>query len=79
MKSITSTEANRRFSKLLAAAAKGEATAITVRGKVVAKLIPAMSAEQEAEAEARWNELLERLKSQSAQNLPRFKREDLYD
>jgi prevent-host-death family protein len=77
MKQVTSTEANRSFSKLLARAAKGEPTEITVRGKVVARLQPV--SEVEKQREAAFQELLERLRSQSPMGIPRGTRDELYD
>ncbi len=44
MKKVTSTHANRSFSRILADAIKGQTTEITVRGKVVAKIGPAEEA-----------------------------------
>jgi prevent-host-death family protein len=77
MKKVTSTEANRSFSKLLARAAKGEPTEITIRGKVVARLQPV--SEEEKQREAAFQELLERLRSQTPMGIPRGSRDELYD
>ena len=81
MKKVSSTNANRSFSKILADAIGGEATEITVRGKVVAKIMPITGTESRSEGERkkRWNALMERLKSQPALNLPRVTRDELYD
>jgi prevent-host-death family protein len=81
MKTVSSTEANRHFSKLLARAAKGETICITVRGKAVARLAPASGkgAVTPEERERRWQKLLKRLKRQPALNLPRIPRDELYD
>jgi len=78
MKTITSTEANRSFSKLLARAAKGESTAITVRGKVIARLEPAASDDGKA-AERRKLEHVRQLRRRPVMDLPRFSRDELYD
>jgi prevent-host-death family protein len=81
MKTVSSTEANRHFSKLLARAAKGETIGVTVRGKVVARLEPASGkgAVTPEERERRWQKLYEALKKQPAQDLPRMTRDELYD
>ena len=81
MKKISSTNANRSFSKILADAISGEATEITVRGKVVARIVPATGPEARSEGERkkRWNALMERLKSQPVLNLPRVTRDEMYD
>lgn len=81
MKKVTSTHANRSFSRILAEAIKGQATEITVRGKVVAKIVPAAGsgALSDARRKKRWDLFVEQLKSQPAQNLPRMTRDELYD
>ena len=78
MKLIASTEANRNFSKLLGRAAKGETIAITVRGKIVARIVPDADYNDAALA-IRRREHVERLRRQPVLNLPRFTRDDLYD
>jgi prevent-host-death family protein len=77
MPSVTSTEANRKFSKILANAMNGKSTDITVRGKLVARLVPVSA--DDAAREAEWHRYLEELRSRPAMNLPRVKREELYD
>lgn len=77
MKKITSTEANRSFSKLLARAVKGQPTEITIRGKVVARLQPVTDDERRKEEAFRRH--LEYLRRQPVMNLPRVSREELYD
>jgi prevent-host-death family protein len=80
MKKVTSTHANRSFSRILAEAIKGEATEITVRGKVVAKIVPAAETGlSDARRKKRWDLFVEQLKSQPVQNLPRMARDKLYD
>jgi prevent-host-death family protein len=79
MKSITSTEANRSFSKLLGRAMKGETVAITHRGRVVARIVPEADQREKARRDAAFGALLERLKKQPAMNLPRISREELYE
>ena len=77
MSTITSTEANRKFSKLLADARKGRSTDITVRGKLVAKLVPV--SEEEASREAEWLKHLEELRKRPVLDLPRISRDEMYD
>jgi prevent-host-death family protein len=78
MKQVPSTEANRSFSKILARAAKGETVAITVRGKIVARIVPDQDYNDVALA-IRRREHMERLRRQPVLNLPRFTRDDMYD
>jgi prevent-host-death family protein len=81
MTRVTSTEANRSFSKLLAEVRKGKETEITVRGEVVAKLVPIEKIDLQAQDARRqsWEKLMERLRQQPALNLPRISREELYE
>ncbi len=81
MKKVTSTHANRSFSRILADAIKGQTTEITVRGKVVAKIGPVEEAGRlnDVRRKKRWDLFVEQLKSQPAQNLPRMTRDELYD
>jgi prevent-host-death family protein len=78
MRTISSTDANRSFSKLLARAAKGETIAITVRGKPVARLVPNDDYNDVA-LEIRRREHLESLKERPVRDLPRFSRDEMYD
>jgi prevent-host-death family protein len=81
MTRVTSTEANRSFSKLLAEVRKGNEAEITVRGEVVAKLVPIEKVDMQAQEARRqsWEKLMERLRQQPALNLPRISREELYE
>lgn len=77
MKQVTSTEANRDFSKLLRAVAQGEQVQINSRGRPVAVMLPAM--QPSAAARAAAAQLLTRLASQAADGRPRdWSRDDLY-
>jgi prevent-host-death family protein len=40
MKTISSTEANRSFAKIVSQAAKGQVFGVTIRGKVIARIVP---------------------------------------
>ena len=78
MKQVASTEANRSFSKLLGRAAKGETIAITVRGKIVARIVPDADYNDTALA-IRRREHIEQLRRNPALNLPKVTRDDMYD
>lgn len=80
MKTVTATDANRDFSKLLEIACNGEEVAITKRGKVVATLGPATyPTDGEAERRAAWQLLRSRLLSQKPLEIGRFSRDAIYD
>ena len=77
MKQVTSTEANRDFSKLLQAVAKGERVQISSRGRPVAVMLPASP--QRAAAQEAAAQLLARLEAQAADGQSRdWSRDDLY-
>ena len=61
MKAITSTEANREFSKLLRAVAHGETVQITSRGRPIATLNPVVGTHTEKRRLAAKPQLLARL------------------
>ncbi len=75
MAKISTTEANRQFSKLISAAIEGLSTDITVRGKLVARLIPV--SEEESAQEEEWCKHLEEIRKRPVMNLPRAKRDEL--
>jgi prevent-host-death family protein len=77
MPKITSTEANRRFSELLALARKGHSTDITVRGEVVAKIVPVSALDKRREDAFRKH--LEILRTRPVLNLPRATRDEMYE
>jgi prevent-host-death family protein len=78
MKTITSTEANRSFAKIVNQAAKGQVFGVTVRGKVIARIVPEGDYNDVALA-IRRREHLERLRRQKALGLPRIARDEIYD
>lgn len=53
MKSIGAREANQKFSSLLGAVEAGASVTITRRGRAVARIVPAGSADDDARAAAR--------------------------
>ena len=77
MKTVTATDANRDFSKLLERVEGGEAVTITKRGKAVAKLVPV--ANDLDAMEARKREHIARLRAQPAIKAARGTRDELYD
>ena len=75
---VSAAAANREFSKLLRRVRDGESITILSHGRPVAKLVP-VTVENRVR-EAAWQALLERLKSQKGEHIPRdWTREDLYD
>ncbi len=78
MKTVTMTEANRSFAKIAHRAAKGEVIGLTVRGKVIARLVPEGDYNDLAVA-IRRREHMERLRQQSAMNLPKVTRDEMYE
>lgn len=81
MKTVSATEANRSFAKLLGDVKKGETVVITSHGTPVAQLAPPGAVIDDLEArraEAR-RILFERLRNQPALNLGRVSRDELYD
>lgn len=78
--SVTATEANRSFSKLLRAVQRGEKVEITSHGRKIAVLAPA---ENEEARRARQLAALERLEKRWATQKPiiigRWTRDELYE
>ena len=81
MVQITSTEANRSFSKILAQVRKGQTAEITVRGEVVAEMRPVkkLSKADEVAKKKSWDAFIERLRTQTPMGIPRGTRDELYD
>jgi prevent-host-death family protein len=81
MPRISATEANRKFSKLLAKVRQGEPAEITIRGEVVARLerVTPKDRVSEEERRKRWEEFIEHLRNQPAVGVPRGTRDELYD
>lgn len=78
MKTVTATEANRDFSKLLEEVSAGNAIGITKRGKMIATINPVQQIDEEA-ARARVLEHLSRLRQQPVLGIPRGTRDELYE
>ena len=79
-RSISATDANREFSRVLNEVAGGETYIVTSRGKPVAKLVPMTVDEADRiERNRRMRALLERLAQEPARNLGRVTRDDGYE
>lgn len=77
MKTITASEANRRFSEMLRNVAEGEEYTVVSRGRPVARVTPAVEAgRQQTAARAR---LVERLKDAVPTGPLEWSRDELYE
>ena len=76
MKTVSSSDANREFSKLLKEVRRGEEITILSRGTPVAKITSVSS--DTLQKNAMKTLLLSRLKSQSATGFRNWTRDDLY-
>ncbi len=77
MKTISASDANRRFSTVLRDVATGEVITVLSRGKPVATISPARAGGGEREAAKR--DLLGRLCQQQASGTRRWTRDELYE
>ena len=78
MKTVSAAEANRHFSKILRDVRAGETVIVTSRGEPVAE-IRCRPRARSPTAPRRCRRLLARLDAQPALNLPRIRRDELYD
>ncbi len=78
-KTVTATEANRAFSRLLEEVRKGQEITITSHGEVVARLVPGHDADEKERREKAWKVLLERLRQQPALNSGPWSRDEAYE
>ncbi len=79
-KTVSAAQANREFSKLMKLVESGEEVVVTSRGKPTIKLVPVIEVDHAALRRQRaFDALTRRLESQTAQNLPRATREDMYE
>jgi prevent-host-death family protein len=80
VKTVSAAQANREFSKLMQIAEAGEEVVVTSRGKPKVKIVRADEANSEMERRQKaFDELTRRLDSQTARNLPRATRDDMYE
>ncbi|MGA1343169.1 MAG: type II toxin-antitoxin system Phd/YefM family antitoxin [Hyphomonas sp.] len=77
MKTISASEANRQFSKLLREVAEGEDVSIVSHGRTVAKIVSA--ANETRDREMARSSLVARLSRQAATGQRDWTRADLYD
>ena len=78
MKTVTASDANRHFSKIVREVQTGETVLVTSRGRAVARIEPVDRTSKEQEAAKQ--ELLEYLRSRPLQNLNiSWTRDELYD
>jgi prevent-host-death family protein len=78
MKTVTATEANRDFSKILEHVTSGKSVGITKRGKVVATMSPARDFESAAAQQAVRDHFVQ-LRKQPLLGIARGTRDELYD
>lgn len=76
-RTISAAEANRAFSRLLGEVRDGRSYVVTAHGKPIARLIPCDQADLSRET-AR-SALLQRLQSQPATDIGRWRRDELYE
>lgn len=83
MSTVSAREANQHFSKILDAAARGEAVTITRRGKPVARLVPIEAAEDPVEmtrrAKARETTLKRLERGYVGTRFDSWTRDEIYD
>lgn len=77
MKTITATEANHDFSKLLEEVSAGEVIGVTKHGRIIATINPVVQ-QDEAAAQEHIREHLKRLREQPVLNIPGGTRDELY-
>jgi prevent-host-death family protein len=80
VKTVSAAQANREFSKLMKLVEGGEEVVVTSRGRPRIKLVRADQINDEARRrQEAFDALTRRLAGQSAQNLPRATRDDMYE
>jgi prevent-host-death family protein len=77
MRTVTAANANRQFSSVLRDVRQGETFIVVSRGKPVATIAPAKSAD--AERRSAKSALIERLRKQDASGGRNWTRDELYD
>lgn len=79
-RTVTATEANREFSRILGEVAEGETYIVTARGKPVARITPAKPDEaHKAAREEAWIRFVKEAARQPAVNAGPWTREELYE
>jgi prevent-host-death family protein len=72
---VTAADANRQFSQILRKVREGASYVVTSHGKAVARIVPVSEEDREKVRAA----LIARLKSQPAQNVGPWTRDELYE
>jgi prevent-host-death family protein len=75
-RSVSASEANRQFSRILREVAEGGSYTVTSNGRPIARIVPADAV---PDREAARKRLFDRLKLQPAMNLGKFNRDEAYD
>jgi prevent-host-death family protein len=78
-KSISSAEANRKFSQLLREVREGRTYVVTSHGRPVARISPVQSKHGRVGDSPAWGRLLRRVRKQPVINIGRWTRAELYD
>lgn len=79
-RSISATDANREFSRVLNEVASGETYVVTTRGRPVIKMVPIDGPEADrVEKNRKLKRLLDELSERPVQNLGRVTRDDGYE
>jgi prevent-host-death family protein len=73
---ISATDANRRFLRLLREVRKGQSFIVTIRGKPIARIVPC--AEADASREAARAELMQRLADQPVTDIGPWKHDEFH-
>ena len=78
---VTAAEANRSFSRLLRGVREGRSYLVTAHGRPLARLAPARESDIEERRlrAAALRTLIERVRSQPAVDIGRWRRDELYD
>jgi prevent-host-death family protein len=76
-KTITVTDANREFSKLIKAVKKGNSFVVTSHGEAVARITPVDRDTEEGERKKK--EFLDYLRAKPVRNIGRWTRDELYE
>jgi len=74
---ISATEANRNFLRILREVREGQTFVVTDHGRPIAKIIP--TGDDEQRRKEAWNQLFERVRSQPSRTVEPWTRDELYE
>lgn len=77
-KTVSASDANRQFSRVLRDVEKGETYTITSHGEPVAQIVPIAAAKDSAIRHKAWRSLLTQLRNRPAMNAGTWTRDELY-